>query len=56
MEIEYYSVWRGNTKLADNMTLEDALIFVEALFLKFYNDPVRQYTIMKGNENKRGSI
>ena len=49
METDRYSVWHGNTKLADNMELWDALIFVEALFMKFSKDPIGQYTIEKGS-------
>ena len=49
MGTDYYSVWYGNIKLADNMTLGNALLFIEAMFNKFWQEPTGQYTIMKGN-------
>lgn len=42
-----YSIWYGNIMLADKMSLENALLFIEALFQKFWNDPEGMYTIKK---------
>lgn len=50
MPIDTYSVWYGNVLLADSMSLENALIFVDGLFRKFWNETAA-YTIKK-NERR----
>ena len=46
MPIDTYSVWCGNELLADSMSRENALIFVDGLFRKFWNETAA-YTIKK---------
>lgn len=46
MDIDYYSVWYKEVLLADHMSLGNALLFVEALFHKFWNES-DEYTIRK---------
>jgi hypothetical protein len=47
MNIDYYSVWyKDICSLAEHMSLENALLFVEALFHKYYNEST-EYTIRK---------
>lgn len=39
--VEYkYEVWCDRTRLADDMQLTDAIIFVEAYFNKYYAEPI----------------
>lgn len=38
MGCDYYSVWYGEVMLADHMSLENALIFIKALFERFWNE------------------
>ena len=38
MGCDYYSVWYGTVMLADHMTLDNALLFIKALFEKFWNE------------------
>jgi hypothetical protein len=39
--VEYrYEVWCENVRLAADMQLEDAVIFVEAYFNKYYAEPM----------------
>lgn len=38
MNLDYYSVWYGTVLLADHMSLGNALLFIEALFHKFWNE------------------
>lgn len=39
--VEYkYEVWCENVRLAADMQLEDAMIFVEAYFNKYYAEPM----------------
>lgn len=47
MNADYYRILFHDIVLADNMTLGTALILLEALFQKFYNEPNCQYTIEK---------
>ena len=35
---DYYAVYCREVKIADNMTLEVALLFVKAYFQEYYND------------------
>lgn len=35
---EYYAVYCGDVKIADNMTLGTALLFIKAYFNEYYND------------------
>lgn len=51
MAEETYSVWDKNERLADNMSLADAMIFVEALFHKSWAKPEGIFTI-KRNKHK----
>lgn len=50
MNSEYYRILFHDIVLADHMTLGTALILLEALFQKFYNEPSAQYTIEKITE------
>lgn len=46
--IEYvYEVWYGNTMLAGGMTQENALLFAEAYFNKYYNENHTEIIIVK---------
>lgn len=47
MNSDYYRIFFHDIVLADHMTLGTALILLEALFQKFYNEPSGQYTIEK---------
>ena len=38
MGCDYYSVWYGEVMLADHMTLVNALLFIKALFERFWNE------------------
>lgn len=46
MGCDTYSVWYKELMLADKMSLENAMIFVEALFQKFWRES-GEYTIKK---------
>jgi len=50
MSSEYYRILFRDIVLADHMTLGTALILLEALFQKFYNEPTGAYTIEKMEE------
>lgn len=39
MEEKKYEVWAPEGKLADNMTLETALLLIKALCIEYYNEP-----------------
>lgn len=54
MACDTYSVWYGNVLLADAMSLENALLFIEALFQKYWNDPAGFYTIKKNSHKEEG--
>lgn len=56
MACDTYSVWVGNILLADAMSIEHALLFIEALFQKYWNDPVGFYTIKKNKQNEENVI
>ena len=43
----FYSVKEGNTVLAKNMTLTDALLFTEALFNKYFGQVGMAITIVR---------
>lgn len=46
--IEYkYDVWNGNTKLASGMALDNAVLFVQAYFEKYYNEEYLELKIMR---------
>lgn len=45
MNCDYYSVLYGDLVLAKHMTLETAMILVEALFQKFFDEENVAYTI-----------
>lgn len=45
-----YSVLYNDVALASGMSLEDAMIFVEALFKKYWNEPNQKYSIEKETE------
>jgi len=45
MNYDYYRVRYRDVVLAERMSLECALVFVEALFMKFYGETDAQYTI-----------
>lgn len=47
MGCDTYSVAWGEVILAKGMSLENAMLFVEALFQKFWNDPACFYTIVR---------
>ena len=47
MEEIFYGVKVGNTVVATNMNLQNALIFTEALFDKYYNEPNMAVTIFR---------
>lgn len=47
MNIDYYSVLYNDIVLAQHMTLENALLFVKALFQEYYNELDSAYTIRK---------
>ena len=51
MNSDYYRILFHDIVLADHMTLETALILLEALFQKFYNEPTCAYTIEKTNND-----
>lgn len=38
MNTDYYEVWLDDIKIASHMLIEDAVIFVKALFYEYYND------------------
>lgn len=38
MNTDYFEVWLHDTKIASHMSIEDAVIFVKALFYEYYND------------------
>lgn len=45
-----YRVCYGGIILAKGMSLGNAMLFVEAMFQKFYNEPGLTYTIMRESE------
>ena len=47
MGCDYYSVMYSNIPLAQHMTLENALIFIEALFQKFFEEDDISYSIKR---------
>ena len=53
MNCDYYSVLYRDIYLAQHMTLGNALLFVEALFQKFYNESC-SYTIKKEDTEQDG--
>lgn len=53
MNSEYYRILFHDIVLADHMTLGTALILLEALFQKFYNESSGQYIIEKIPEEGR---
>lgn len=38
MNVEYYEVWINNYCAAQYISLNNALIFIKALFYEYYND------------------
>lgn len=38
MNTDYYEVWLHDIKIASHMLIEDAIIFIKALFNEYYND------------------
>ena len=52
MNSEYYRILFHDIVLADHMTLGTALILLEALFQKFYNEPGGQYVVEKMTEEE----
>lgn len=53
MSEDSYRILFHDIVLADHMTLSTALILLEALFRKFYNEPSGQYIIEKMEEQER---
>lgn len=47
MNCDYYSVLYKTIVLAEHMTIGNALLFVEALFNKYFNEPDVEYIIKK---------
>ena len=47
MTCDYYSVLYGELVLAQHMTLETAMLLVEAMFQKFWAEGNLSYTIKK---------
>ena len=44
MDRDYYEVWTGNTRIASNMLIEDAVILIKGLYRE-YNKDNMQITI-----------
>lgn len=47
MELQLYMVLIDGVGVAQNMTLEHAVLFTEALFNKYYNDKAMRVSIMR---------
>ena len=47
MNIDFYSVFYNDIPLAQHMTLETAVILVEAMFQKYWREEDLHYTIKK---------
>lgn len=54
MGIDKYFVMINNTLAAENMRIEEALLFVEALFNKYYNETEMSITLKRMPEEKWG--
>ena len=52
MGCDYYSVWYGDVMLADHLSIENALIFIKALFEHYYNETDAAYIIKKTGESQ----
>ncbi len=42
-----YDVWEGKVKLASGMTLDNAMLFVQAYFEKYYNEEYLELRIVR---------
>lgn len=42
-----YDVWDGNVKLASGMTLDNAILFVQAYFEKYYSGEYLELRIVR---------
>ena len=38
MNQDYYEVWKGNTRIASNMLIEDAVILIKGLYREYYKE------------------
>ena len=53
MNTDYFAVYCDSVKLADNMTLGMALLFVEAYFQKYPDYGLRLTIMQAGGSNER---
>ncbi len=54
MNIDFYSVYYNDIVLAQHMTLENALLFIKALFHEHYNETDIAYSIKKEQPGESG--
>ena len=52
MECDTYSIYWREICLARGMSLEHAILFVEAMFTKWYNETDSEYTIKREKKNE----
>ena len=38
MDREKYEIWKGNTLIASNMVIEDAVILIKGLYMEYYKE------------------
>lgn len=52
MNCDYYSVYENGTCIAQNLSLEHALLFLKALFERYWSEPGLSYAIMRQTERQ----